>query len=95
MLLDVVPTDSLLVVPSDNDDLILAAAKSFRKLTKAERNKAKPRRIHVITAKKNTRFAKLAKKSLLGANAEAQLRLLNKYYPDGEPAVGTPLKIIR
>ena len=81
--------------PYQFDNLILATAKSFRKLTKAERNKAKPRRIHVITAKKNTRFAKLAKKSLLGANAEAQLRLLNKHYPDGEPTPGTPLKIIR
>ncbi|MCK4744313.1 MAG: M48 family metalloprotease [Sulfuriflexus sp.] len=81
--------------PYQFDDLILASAKSFRNLTKTERAQAEPRRIHIISAKKDTRFAKLAKKSQLGANAEAQLRLLNKHYPDGEPAVGTPLKIIR
>jgi len=81
--------------PYQFDDLILATAKSFRRMTKKERVYAKPRRLHIITAKKNTRFAKLAKKSQLGANAEAQIRLLNKFYPDGEAPAGTPLKIIR
>jgi len=81
--------------PYQFDSLILATAKSFRNMTSKERDNAKARRIHVITAKKNTRFTKLADESQLGANAEAQLRLLNKHYPDGEPAVGTPLKIIR
>lgn len=81
--------------PYQFDDVILASAKSLRNLTKAERNKAKARRIHIIAAKPNTRFAKLAKQSQLGPNAETQLRLLNKYYPKGEPEAGTPLKIIR
>jgi len=81
--------------PYKFDSEVLTTAKSFRNLTKQERQKAKPRRIHIITAKKNTRFAKLANKSQLGPNAEAQLRLLNKRYPDGEPTAGMPLKIIR
>jgi len=77
------------------DAKILATAKSFRSMTVKERTKAEPRRIHIITAKKNTRFADLARESQLGANAEARLRLLNKQYPEGEPRTGTPLKIIR
>jgi len=81
--------------PYQFDAEIINTARSFRSLTSAERNKAKPRRIHIITAKKDTRFAKLAKESQLGPNAEAQLRLLNKLYPEGEPTVGTPLKIIQ
>ena len=81
--------------PYQFDSEIINTARSFRSLTSAERNKAKPRRIHIITAKKNTRFATLAKQSQLGPNAEAQLRLLNKLYPDGEPAPGTALKIIK
>jgi len=82
-------------LPYQYDSEILNTAKSFRSLTAAERDNAKPRRIHIITAKKNTRFADLAKDSQLGTNAEAQLRLLNKHYPDGEPSEGTPLKIIK
>jgi len=81
--------------PYQFDSEIINTAKSFRSLTSAERNKAKPRRIHIITAKNNTRFATLASKSQLGPNAESQLRLLNKLYPDGEPAPGTALKIIK
>jgi len=81
--------------PYQFDPLILATAKSFRSMTIKERANAKARRIHIINAKKNTRFAKLAQKSQLGPNAEALLRLLNKHYPDGEPTPGTPLKIIR
>jgi len=81
--------------PFQFDDEIINTAKSFRTLTAAERKQAKPRRIHIITAKQNTRFANLAKQSQLGSNAEAQLRLLNKHYPDGEPKPGTALKIIQ
>jgi len=77
------------------DDEIINTAKSFRTLTAAEREQAKPRRLHIITTKQNTRFADLAAQSQLGPNAEAQLRLLNKHYPDGEPTPGTALKIIR
>ncbi len=81
--------------PYQFDDAILNTARSFRTLTAAERNKAKPRRIHIITASKTTRFDVLARESQLGANAEAQLRLLNKRYPDGDPIPGTALKIIQ
>ncbi|NOX28164.1 MAG: M48 family metalloprotease [Gammaproteobacteria bacterium] len=81
--------------PYQFDDEIINTAKSFRTLTTAERKQAKPRRIHIISAKQNTRFADLAKQSQLGTNAEAQLRLLNKHYPDGEPKPGTALKIIQ
>ena len=81
--------------PYQFDSEIIKTARSFRALTAAERKQAKPRRIHIITAKKNTRFAALARQSQLGPNAISQLRLLNKLYPDGEPTPGTPLKIIQ
>ncbi len=77
------------------DEEIINTAKSFRTLTETERDQAKPRRLHIISAKPDTRFADLATQSQLGPNAEAQLRLLNKHYPEGEPTPGEALKIIR
>lgn len=80
--------------PYQFDNAIINTAKSFRPLTASERLKARPRRLRIITVKKNTRFATLANQSQLGPTAEAQLRLLNKLYPKGEPISGSALKII-
>jgi len=81
--------------PYSYDRLFLDSARSFRNLNSKEQELARARRLHIITASKTTRFADLARESRLGANAEVQLRLLNKHYPNGEPAPGTPLKIIQ
>lgn len=77
------------------DRLFIDTAKSFRTLTSSERHLAKAHQLHIISAKASTRFAELAKASQLGNDTESQLRLLNHYYPKGEPAAGTPLKIVK
>ena len=63
-------------------------------LKKSEEPLAKGRRIKLITAKSGDTIAKLAKRSNLSDYAEAQLRLVNDLYPDGEPTPGQIIKII-
>ena len=77
------------------DRLIIDTAKSFRTLRSEERQLAEARRLHIITAGASTRFAALARNSPLGTNAESVLRLLNHFYPQGEPPAGMLLKIVR
>ena len=71
-----------------------AGARSFHAITDAERARAKPMTIRLITASADTRFAALAKSSPLGKNAESHLRLMNNLYPTGEPAPGQLIKVI-
>lgn len=77
------------------DHLFIDAAKSFRTLTNQERKLAEARHLHIITAKASTRFTTLGKESRLANDAESQLRLLNHYYPKGEPSAGSPLKVVK
>jgi len=68
--------------------------KSVRNLTSSERELAKGQRIRIVNAKAGDTFAKLAAQSTLPNYAEAQLRLLNGMYPEGEPQVGQLIKIV-
>jgi len=77
------------------DTRILASARSFHRLTAAERQLAKPLRLHIIAASAGTRFAELARRSPIPDYAEARLRLLNGLYPGGEPAPGQLLKNVQ
>lgn len=70
-------------------------AGSFHKLSAAEKKLASGLHIRLITAKAGTRFSGLARQSPIPEYAEAQLRLLNDLYPDGEPVAGQRLKIVR
>ncbi|MBL1143008.1 MAG: M48 family metalloprotease [Proteobacteria bacterium] len=79
---------------SKYDKTILDTAKSFHALTENEKVLAKPLRLKVVQASKETRFSDLAKQSTLESHAESQLRLLNAKYPEGEPRIGDLLKII-
>ena len=76
------------------DKTILKTAQSFHELTDNERKLAKPLRINVVQANAKTRFSDLAKQSLLETDAEAQIRLLNGKFPDGEPLAGELLKVL-
>jgi predicted Zn-dependent protease len=67
---------------------------SFRPLRAHEKELAKSRLIKVVRSKRGDTFAKLAKISGLTNYAEAQLRLLNGMYPDGEPTPGQMIKIV-
>lgn len=71
-----------------------ATVSSFRRLTTAESEIARPWRIRVRPARRGDSYAALAARSPLGEDAEAQLRLINQDYPDGEPRPGEPLKYI-
>jgi predicted Zn-dependent protease len=71
-----------------------ATLRSFHPLRPDEQQAAREWRIQLIKADGKTRYRDLAQQSPLGADAEAQLRLLNQQYPDGEPQTGQMLKIV-
>ena len=73
----------------------IASARSFHALTPEERPLATALHLDLLRSGPATRFAKLARESRIPHHAEEQLRLLNQYYPEGEPAPGTLLKIVR
>jgi len=68
---------------------------SFRAITPAERQSARPYVLQLVTALPGMTMAGLAQQSPLGADAESQLRLLNALYPSGEPKPGQRLKIVQ
>ncbi len=70
-----------------------AAEASFRPLSAADRAAAKPWTL-AVTAPPRGGFAELARRSPLGADAEAQLRLINGLYPSGEPRPGQRIKVV-
>ena len=74
---------------------VLNTAKSLRRLKAGERKLAKARRIRIVRAAGGRRFADYARGAGLGAHGADQLRLLNGVYPNGEPAAGKLIKIIR
>lgn len=67
---------------------------SFHELTSVEARKAEPWRIKTWTAKPGLNYERLGKISPLGADAEAQLRLLNQQYPSGDIQAGETVKLI-
>lgn len=71
-----------------------ASIRSFHALTADERAAIRPLVLRVTPAPEGARFAKLAKDSPAGTDAEATLRLINAMYPEGEPGTGQPLKLI-
>ena len=73
---------------------MLAAIRSFRNLSAAERKQIKPLLLRVVTVGKGDTLAKLAQRSPLGTSAESYLRLINALYPTGEPHPGDQVKII-
>lgn len=72
-----------------------AAINSFRAITPAEKQAARPYVLQLVTAQPGLTMAGLARKSPLGAEAESRLRLMNDLYPNGEPQPGQLLKIVR
>lgn len=70
-------------------------AQSVRRLKPEERTLAEESKIEVITARPGDTFAGFATKANLSEYAEAQLRLINDMYPDGEPAPGQKIKLIK
>lgn len=68
---------------------------SFRALTADERESVRPQALRLITARPGMTLAGLAQQSPLGDDAETRLRLLNGFYPKGEPTTGQLIKIVQ
>jgi predicted Zn-dependent protease len=79
---------------SDSDQNFVEIIESFRPMAKSERKVGKPQYIQYIRAPRGTTFAKLATGVRI-PDAEVQLRLINGYYPSGEPRTGDWIKVIR
>jgi predicted Zn-dependent protease len=71
------------------------AINSFRAITPAEKQAARPYLLQLVTAHPGLTMADLARQSPLEADAESQLRLMNGLYPSGEPKTGQLLKIVQ
>ncbi len=76
------------------DKILLSIIESFRPTHPKERKTGKARYIHYIQVPRGATLASLAA-GIRIANAEALLRLLNGFYPRGEPRTGDWLKVIR
>ncbi len=70
------------------------AEASFRALSVAEREAARPWKVKVEAFPRGG-FAELARSAPLLGNVQAQLRLLNGVYPDGNPPPGQSVKSVR
>lgn len=77
------------------DPAFLAAIDTFRPISGREIAGQQPRRIHYVKATQATTFAELATHLKLTAEEADELRLINGYYPTGEPQPGEWIKIIR
>ena len=76
------------------DAAMRQTALGFHPLREDEKALAEPLRLRLKPAVAGDSFAALAKGSRLPGDAQAQLRLLNGHYPQGEPKPGDILKIV-
>ncbi len=79
--------------PYQYDSLFLKTAKSFRRLTDAEKLLSSERKLRVKTFQGES-YSKLGTLSGLSHLAESQIRLLNGDYPSGRPEPGSLIKVI-
>jgi len=77
------------------DTMFLSAIRSFRPMTNADRDAVLGIRIQYTEAPVGITFAKLAETSPVKPYAEEMLRLVNGYYPKGEPEPGEWIKVFR
>ncbi|WP_323846924.1 M48 family metalloprotease [Microbulbifer magnicolonia] len=80
---------------NEYDNLFLTSIRSFRPLRKTDIIKPDIKRVRYVQANEKTTFASLARHMEIGEYAEEQLRLLNGYYPRGEPKPGEWIKIVQ
>ncbi|WP_308363694.1 MULTISPECIES: M48 family metalloprotease [unclassified Microbulbifer] len=77
------------------DNLFLTSIRSFRPLRKSDIIQPNVKRVRYVKANEKTTFASLARHMEIGEYAEEQLRLLNGYFPRGEPKPGEWIKIVQ
>ncbi|NNE05443.1 MAG: hypothetical protein HKN15_06940, partial [Xanthomonadales bacterium] len=68
---------------------------TFRPISNRELRGRSPKRIHYVKATSATTFEKLAENLKLKPSEAEDLRLINGYYPTGEPEPGEWIKIIK
>jgi predicted Zn-dependent protease len=88
------PEEAKAEVKTD-DELFVDTIHTFRPQRTIRRKATKSKSIHFVKANDRTSFAALAKHVQLGKYTEEQLRLLNGFYPRGEPEPGDWIKIVR
>ena len=77
------------------DSMFMSAISSFRPLNDEDRDSALGIHIHYQRAPEGITFAKLAEVSPIKEYPEEMLRLINGYYPSGEPKTGEWIKVFR
>ncbi|MCX2832429.1 M48 family metalloprotease [Microbulbifer thermotolerans] len=80
---------------NEYDNLFLTSIRSFRPLRKSDLIQPDIKRVRYVKANEKTTFSSLARHMEIGEYAEEQLRLLNGYYPRGEPKPGEWIKIVQ
>ncbi len=78
---------------ADSDPTLLTLIESFRPLLDSERGSRESMRVRYIQVPQGTTFASLAN-GLPLPDAENQLRLINGFYPRGEPRTGDWIKVL-
>ena len=78
---------------TEYDTAFLAAVDSFRPVSSREIAGQKPTKLHYVKATSATTFAALAQELKLSEYEAEELRLINGYYPKGEPKPGEWIKI--
>ncbi|MEX2962632.1 M48 family metalloprotease [Microbulbifer sp. TYP-18] len=81
--------------PEQYDNLFLTSIRSFRPLRESDVTQPDIKRLRYVQANDKTTFASLARHMEIGDYPEEQLRLLNGYYPRGEPQPGEWIKIVQ
>lgn len=77
------------------DKLFIAAINTFRPISSREIQGQKPQTIHYVKATSATTFEGLAKALALSSTDIDDLRIINGYYPSGEPKAGEWIKIFK
>lgn len=77
------------------DEAFLTSINSFRPISNREIEGQKPKSINYVKATQATTFDRLAKALNLNQSELEDLRLINGYYPRGEPEPGEWIKIFR
>jgi predicted Zn-dependent protease len=80
---------------TEADKLFIDAINSFRPISNREIQGQKPQTVHYVKATTATTFTGLAKALKLSSTDIDDLRIINGYYPSGEPKAGEWIKIFR
>lgn len=80
---------------AEADKLFLASIETFRPVSGREIAGQSPKRIHWVKATSATTFDALAEDLKLTTREKEDLRLINGYYPSGEPKPGEWIKILK